>query len=491
MPRFAVLPFEVIGGGEMASELALTIADAVSGSLTEHFVQTVSAARSSEFATSARRSILSDLGVNLVMSGSVRMSGNHYYARAYYEDLDSQFTVWSSQFESRRGDELALATEIAVLVTELAYDVADALKQPDAGLDAQVLSAVLKLARAVKDTGSETPERIAVMAEQVIALAPNYAEGHGLLALMLSESPDKSVRTRARREAEAAIGLYPAAGPAHDAMYQLTTIEAPTDLVLAERVLLSGLAAAPRFPFLQMRRCIFLMNVGRVREALHHCRQAAALRPLAPPVAFRLVRALITAGEASAGAEFGRAALNHPQSHWVNTMRFDQFVQAGRLAEAMSLLEDPATRPAWVSTDALPSCRAALVALGTRSPADVNAATEQLVAATHGGTLDAVYAARFASLLGKVDEALALLSRLDANPFAADSFVFDPSFGALHRDPRFMALMVTHGHVAYWRVTGVWPDFCADPTWPYRCDVAAGGLTRTPSPAPPASHSPG
>jgi hypothetical protein len=36
-----------------------------------------------------------------------------------------------------------------------------------------------------------------------------------------------------------------------------------------------------------------------------------------------------------------------------------------------------------------------------------------------------------------------------------------------------MALVAPMGYITYWRKTGTWPDFCADPTLPYHCEEEA------------------
>jgi hypothetical protein len=58
--------------------------------------------------------------------------------------------------------------------------------------------------------------------------------------------------------------------------------------------------------------------------------------------------------------------------------------------------------------------------------------------------------------------------------------LFTPSAAPLRRDRRFMALANRLGLVDYWRASGHWPDFCAEPGLPYDCKAEAAKLARAP-----------
>jgi hypothetical protein len=71
-----------------------------------------------------------------------------------------------------------------------------------------------------------------------------------------------------------------------------------------------------------------------------------------------------------------------------------------------------------------------------------------------------------------------ILSLLQPNPNAFQM----PTFHVLMRnpdlvaDPRIVGLMHRWGLFAYWRDSGRWPDFCADPALPYDCKAEAQRL---------------
>jgi hypothetical protein len=53
------------------------------------------------------------------------------------------------------------------------------------------------------------------------------------------------------------------------------------------------------------------------------------------------------------------------------------------------------------------------------------------------------------------------------------STFFYPPWRNLRRDRRFMDLIKDTGLIQYWRETGHWPDFCAEPDLPYDCEQEA------------------
>jgi adenylate cyclase len=474
-PRIAVLPFEPIGRDPKAADFAAALADAVAGSLSENSVQTLPVSRAAEFEGDRRVSALKAIGANLALGGSVRRVDERISVRAYFEDVDSGYTVWSTQFERRADQEALLLSEVAAAVTETAYAVSQALEQRDVKLDPQTLSLYLKLNQRMLTPDASTNAQVLTVAEQVVARSPEFAAGHGALALLLAanELPSNELE-RAHHEADKAISLFAATGVAYDALYRLARLEAPTDLLRAEAELARGLDAAPRFAFLQMRRCEFLLAVGRIDDSLRYCEQAAALRPLAAPPVFRRVLALwFSAQDERAWRAFAAASAQHPNSVWVNVLRFLMLENAGRDREMAATLIDPAQRPYGVSPEGVAAINAYVEARATHAPVDVETALRDASAAAAAGHLGPAFALPIAVRLGKVDQALEWLAGLDVKNLVDEWLLFLPGLEPLRKDPRFMTIAARTGLIDYWRKTDAWPDFCADATLPYDCRTEA------------------
>jgi hypothetical protein len=76
---------------------------------------------------------------------------------------------------------------------------------------------------------------------------------------------------------------------------------------------------------------------------------------------------------------------------------------------------------------------------------------------------------RMLARLGNVDAAYTMLDGSWPNSRQGTVFLFYPEMKAVRHDPRFMPLAERLGLLAYWRESGHWPDFCAEPDLPYDC----------------------
>lgn len=86
--------------------------------------------------------------------------------------------------------------------------------------------------------------------------------------------------------------------------------------------------------------------------------------------------------------------------------------------------------------------------------------------------------AQMLALEGDVDGAFVEADRALSSPNVFMGFLFFASTKALRSDPRFMALAEKAGLTDYWRSSGHWPDFCAEPGLPYDCKAVAAAQAR-------------
>jgi hypothetical protein len=332
----------------------------------------------------------------------------------------------------------------------------------------------------MKSPSSLGGQETSALFEQLIAASPSFAAGHALMALTLAHDapPASEVPARLRRahrEAERAIALHPpSAGAAYDALYFLARIEAPRDLSLAETQVEEGLRAAPTFPFLSMRRCAFLMEVGRIQDGRPFCDRAVALRPLAPPPAHVRAAALFAAGQTAEGLKaIDQSVRLHPDHAYTKRVRFEMRAFSGLSAEAAAILADETQRPPRFSPEAVSILQAYLRIAGTHPGPEVDKVLARADAAARSGQLERRYPIMMAARLGRTDLAFSWLSQIDPGKLVGSALLFDPALEPLRRDPRFMGIAAKSGHIVYWRKAGIWPDFCADPTLPYDCKAEA------------------
>jgi len=152
---------------------------------------------------------------------------------------------------------------------------------------------------------------------------------------------------------------------------------------------------------------------------------------------------------------------------------------ARRFADVRALNRDTSLRPTYFTPQDLAREDAYLAAGETGKPADVAKARALALAAPDGPNRSMRNAIQELAAIGLIDDAFAMAQRYTpgANLTDADSaFLFFPLTLPMRRDPRFMQLAARFGLVNYWRASGKWPDFCAEPDWPYNCQAMARAL---------------
>lgn len=465
-PRVEVLNFRHAGGGEHTAELANYLVSDIAGVLAQSGIQTVASRPAGQGGLDHRKA-------DLQIGGVVRADGARLKVRVFLNDPRANIVLWSNEFDRPALEIDQLRTQVSAATAETMYTVLESLQQKGLRLDPETLAIHLRASEMIK-----SPEQLRAGeprrgAEQVVARAPNFAWGHGILALTLANevraSPEPSsaanlaLIARVETEARTAIRIDPfTAGAAYDALYFLQRLRVPYDLVMAEDRILEGLRNAPEFPFLHMRECRLLTEVGRARDAIPYCQRALALRPLAGPINYSYARAIYVSGNQElAHQAISQAARRNPDHSRIRYTRFEIAALGGSPAEARALLDDPQTRPRFITAAGDQTLDAYLRARETGALADVNTAIALLRSAAAAGILPPDLLIRAIASLGRTDLAFELMS-LPGSAIQQDGpgFLLEPSMIALRRDPRFWDVAVRAGLVDYWSRRGVWPDFC-------------------------------
>src|SRR5262249_26779264 len=111
-------------------------------------------------------------------------------------------------------------------------------------------------------------------------------------------------------------------------------------------------------------------------------------------------------------------------------------------------------------------------AIRTEQKSDIDQALAVLHQRFDGDSTNAVWLMWGTAMLGRVDEAYKFaVPDMDFD----DELFVDSVFAPFRRDRRFVALF--RHHFDFWRKTGKWPTFCADPLLPYDCKAEVARLT--------------
>jgi adenylate cyclase len=475
-PLVAVLPFES-ATPDMAI-MAQGLADEVITSLAAEPGLRVAARASSFQFTGDRRSEAGQaLRARYVLDGAVRNAEGQLSVNAQLSDVRrGAAVVWSETFMVEAGAANLAQRRIAEGVAQA---IAGAGRASLAAMDEAVSEEALGLYYAGREARLrrgvyDLDQAIALLTRATLA-APTFdrawAELAGAQLILADLQPHQGPRLRAAaaENATRALSLNPQNAYA---MAVRAGLEPPQAWAARRAWLDQAVQLAPSDAPVLRARARLLSQMGYLEAALSDLVAAETLDPLDGQILLVWTREAL-GQRTEARALLGRAAQRQARSAWNTRVLFALFDEDYTGAAA---LLDPRVRPADIG-EALPGLFSATAA-GLRSRAnraEAIAAWEAAAARDPGLTDDAVL---MIGWLGDREAAFALATRAmgaqgEATVFPAD-LAAAPAFRDLRYDPRYLRLMAHSGLLAYWRQTGVWPDFCADPRLPYACNAATG-----------------
>jgi DNA-binding winged helix-turn-helix (wHTH) protein len=476
-PTIAIEPIQVLDGGAGAKALAAKIEDDTNGVLNETGVKTTPPRLAFPFLRAGRQ--------DLMLGGTVTEAGGLSRVRLYIEDRRSGSTLWSEELEGRAD---GLADQAAALATETVFNVLEPARQSGVKLSPQTLGLYVRALQFMDRPEMLHADESRRDLEQVVSQAPASAEARAEYAMVLvtwgsrrGEPDRRRMADQAAEEAGKAIRQSPRhAGAAYDALYFVQRVRAPTDFAGAEGHLLDGIRAAPDWPFLQMRECQFLDEVGRAQTALPFCQRAAALRPLAPPIGWKYAMALDAAGLPQwAERQMEKSARLNPAQEATRLGRFRLAAFGPSPKTALALLGDEATLPHNIAPNGVAAMKTFLDARAGLPGTSRAQAVAAVSHAAEAGDLDIGLAVPALAQLGAKDEAFALLENASTKGFrwgGGVGFLTDRATASLRADPRYWTFAERLGLVRYWIQSG-WPDFCDQPAPRLDCRALAASAT--------------
>lgn len=224
----------------------------------------------------------------------------------------------------------------------------------------------------------------------------------------------------------------------------------------------------------------FLGEVGRQSAALPFFDRAMAAFPLSPHLQYMRAMAFWSIGRLDeADAAIDAAAEQWPLHYAVWFVRNRLLAYTGRTTKALAMIADIGSRPTGIPDWNFELCRLEAIALETHKKSDVDAGIAAHLDAAHKGIGFAENAVPFASAVGRLDDAFAVLMAYYFNRgfqmserrysneqgmFASPTrrhaaFLFTPPNAALRADPRFGPLVREIGLEDYWRQSRALPDY--------------------------------
>ena len=421
--------------------------------------------------------ISSNARPGMILGGSVIQTGDTLKVFAQLQDAKSGVSLWSQEFQGPAANSDGLTNSIAIAAAEPLYELREINLQKGLKVSADDLAPLMKTQQMINNPRVFDQGMLRQTYEAAIARTPNVAYAHANLAVTLVQDgarspPDQrnALFAQARSEADIAFKISPAAsGGGYDARYLISVYDQPGDIAAQESLLLDGLSHAPRFPYLSMRECQFLMSVGRNDDAWPYCQRAHAMRPLTAPIEWRFAESLHMRGEdAFAEQAMEKAVHDYPQNGLVRLAKFEMLAFGREHERAEELLPAMLNQGEGFGAPEIDALKLYLAARSNGRSADADRA-EAVILSPSDSDLRLDLRIKALVTLGKIDQAFGLLEGLShtlapemdlapANP--GTSFLFAPETAPLRADPRFWTVAKQQGLVRYWTSTGKWPDFC-------------------------------
>ena len=206
--------------------------------------------------------------------------------------------------------------------------------------------------------------------------------------------------------------------------------------------------------------------IGRLQDSIATNRRAVALDPLFPGKVFELAQTLADAGQ----LDEAEAVIRHMQQTWPDAgytwiARFETAARIGDPRQAEAMLGVMHGR--FFNAGEVLAWRSFLQARELPTVDRTRRAIVVLREARHLGVVTDADLVQDLALLGRKDLALGLALAMPVQ--REDEFWFRNFLQPLRADARFMTVARRQGLYQIWSRTGLWPDFCRDPSLPYDC----------------------
>ena len=408
------------------------------------------------------RTIGETLGVQNILEGSVRKSGEQLRITTQLVNARTGYQLWSEIYERTPDDIFAIQDDIAKSVAEalqITLGVGELGRIPGMTRNVAAYDELLKGRALASQFHAEAMRSAIEHLNRAVGIDPSFSLAWSTLASTyvngsrLASTEGDEWRRRGAEAADRAKELTP------DAPFVLISEAYARVNEGAWReaaVLLDQLPAlatsAGSYAIMSAVRSQFLTFVGRTGDAITLAERARAAEPLSSGIALLL-------GEAYAASGALDAALNE----FDRGLQFGEFIGPLRTNALMTALasgdRDEISRRIEASTDGRDISIA--MARFLDNPAGAASEIRSLAASVGESPFGLSFLATWAAYYGEHETALALLRRIPAsrNSDILTLSIWRPIMGDVRKLPGFKDLVQETGLVEYWREYG-WADFC-------------------------------
>ncbi|MEZ5959836.1 MAG: hypothetical protein R3C30_05345 [Hyphomonadaceae bacterium] len=472
-PRVAVL--SLAAEGDELQGIAEGVAEDANAALRARGIDTLSRDARSDAPREQMLDRARGSGAPFALEGAVERDGRTVRITVSVARTSDRATLWTESVEG------SIETAVSLRQRAAAHGVSAMACAVRAGptATADAYAPLLSACARSEDRDARGQNRDAL--SQVVAQAPDLALARGMLAAetaaLLDTASDpqrQELRGDIHSNAERALRLDRSVGEAYLA---LERIEPRRRWDARERTLQQGLEHDERNSALSAEYAELLFEVGRYDDALAFARNASTLEPLSLNKRTEVASILLQDGDIESARDIADGLVDvWPDDPNLWLLRLRVAFWGETYDDALALINAPASQIR--STRARQCWRYAVDAMRAQSETPARAAAvRHVVDCSNTGDLPTAQALMQYSALGQLDEAFALArQRFEDERRSGEEVLFSAATRPMRNDPRFMPLMRDIGLLAYWRLSGHWPDFCRDPGLPYRCQAEAQRL---------------
>jgi TolB-like protein/Tfp pilus assembly protein PilF len=402
------------------------------------------------------------LGVNHVLEGSVRRSGDRLRITAQLIRASDGFHIWSETYDRDLIDIFAIQDEIALAVSEqLAVSLGlsrESLSRSTTS-NIQAYESYLRARPLFFARGVDNLEQALVLLSHATALDPNFAPAWETMAGVYSVMASYAVgtefeyvqqwRSAGQAAADRAISLAPNSAEAHA---YLGVIKANAlDWISAFESLDRAIELAPNDPAVLDAVAQRFADVGYSAQAMEYSQRAVQIEPLVAVYRNTLAWTHLNIGQGDIEVALAqhRAGIEiDPTLAYLHNNLMDELIADGRLEEASAALERAHAAGGYPED----------IYLARRRINDAWASGESALraAAESLGPNGAFYVG---IILDDLDLILDSFVAYQSLPVRNDLLYYIPYRGDYQSDPRWKAQVVRDGVLDLWRARG-FPETC-------------------------------
>jgi TolB-like protein/Tfp pilus assembly protein PilF len=424
------------------------------------------AARTSSFAYKNKevdvRDVARELGVETVLEGSVRRSGDRVRITAQLIDAKTGYHLWSNTYDRQMEDIFVVQDDISAEIVKALQGKLSGEETPEAVVRAapptenvEAYQLYLQARHQWKRRGQGPIERSIELLNQALALDPEFARAYSGLAAAYVVLPGYSgesvaaMNEKAAAAARQALARDPNLAEAHAVLAEIDSTEGRW--ADAEAGFFFATSLDPNDPSSRQWYSLLLRRTGRLQAALEQAQVALELDPTSPVINANMADTYLALGYDEKALAYRKTALDLGLDASQNDGSVEQIValRAGdgaTVAEFLRSLPEEA-RPSDAFIDAL----AAVIEDRDNWPQLEQVLKTEELPADAGFKLNV--------MLDRPQNAMDIVLALDDPGDLDVGMIWMPEAAALRRLPGFGQLVQDTGLLDYWKQYG-WPDDC-------------------------------